>query len=122
VFYEPDKDDHGLPFNPYKSIVVPRPIGWISTVSRHGNLNLALRPSTRSVDVQNNGIRRMSKLKIGDVVTYRPQSLHSRDAARGAYQIVRVMPSEKGLTSYRIKSTLEGHERVAEEQELTKDF
>jgi flavin reductase (DIM6/NTAB) family NADH-FMN oxidoreductase RutF len=41
MFYEPDKDNHGLPFNPYKSIVVPRPIGWISTVSRDGILNLA---------------------------------------------------------------------------------
>jgi flavin reductase (DIM6/NTAB) family NADH-FMN oxidoreductase RutF len=41
MFYEPDKDDHGLPFNPYKSIVVPRPIGWISTVSRDGIVNLA---------------------------------------------------------------------------------
>jgi flavin reductase (DIM6/NTAB) family NADH-FMN oxidoreductase RutF len=41
MFYEPDKDDHGLPFNPYKSIVVPRPIGWISTISRDGVVNLA---------------------------------------------------------------------------------
>src|SRR6476619_2084574 len=41
MFYEPDRDDHGLPFNPYKSIVVPRPIGWISTVSHDGVVNLA---------------------------------------------------------------------------------
>ena len=41
MFYEPDKDDHGLPFNPYKSIVVPRPIGWISTISHAGKVNLA---------------------------------------------------------------------------------
>ena len=41
MFYEPDKDDHGLPLNPYKSIVVPRPIGWISTVGRNGIVNLA---------------------------------------------------------------------------------
>lgn len=41
MFYEPDKDNHGLPYNPYKSIVVPRPIGWISTLSRHGVVNLA---------------------------------------------------------------------------------
>ena len=41
MFYEPDKDDHGLPFNPYKSIVVPRPIGWISTLGRDGIVNLA---------------------------------------------------------------------------------
>ena len=41
MFYEPDKDDHGLPYDPYKSIVVPRPIGWISTISRDGIVNLA---------------------------------------------------------------------------------
>src|SRR5260221_9246380 len=41
MFYEPDKDNHGLPFNPYKSIVVPRPISWISTVSHDGIVNLA---------------------------------------------------------------------------------
>jgi flavin reductase (DIM6/NTAB) family NADH-FMN oxidoreductase RutF len=41
MFYQPDKDDHGLPYNPYKSIVVPRPIGWISTRSADGIVNLA---------------------------------------------------------------------------------
>jgi flavin reductase (DIM6/NTAB) family NADH-FMN oxidoreductase RutF len=41
MFYQPENDDHGLPFNPYKSIVVPRPIGWISTISRNGVVNLA---------------------------------------------------------------------------------
>jgi len=41
MFYEPHKDDHGLPFNPYKSLVVPRPIGWISTVDLDGRINLA---------------------------------------------------------------------------------
>lgn len=41
MFYEPAVNDHGLPYNPYKSIVVPRPIGWISTLSRDGVANLA---------------------------------------------------------------------------------
>lgn len=41
MFYEPDKNDHGLPFNPFKSCVVPRPIGWVSTVSQTGHVNLA---------------------------------------------------------------------------------
>ncbi|MGZ5103738.1 MAG: flavin reductase family protein [Usitatibacter sp.] len=41
MFYQPEKDDLGLPFNPYKSVVVPRPIGWISTLSRDGTVNLA---------------------------------------------------------------------------------
>ncbi len=41
MFYEPATNDHGLPYNPYKSVVVPRPIGWISTLSRDGIANLA---------------------------------------------------------------------------------
>jgi flavin reductase (DIM6/NTAB) family NADH-FMN oxidoreductase RutF len=41
MFYDPDKNDHGLPHNPFKSCVVPRPIGWISTVSLDGVHNLA---------------------------------------------------------------------------------
>ena len=41
MFYDPNKGDHGLPRDPYKSLVVPRPIGWISTVSAAGVVNLA---------------------------------------------------------------------------------
>jgi flavin reductase (DIM6/NTAB) family NADH-FMN oxidoreductase RutF len=40
VFYEPAKG-HGLPHDPFKAIVAPRPIGWISSRSRDGALNLA---------------------------------------------------------------------------------
>jgi len=39
--YDPAQDDHGLPFNPFKACVVPRPIGWISTTSVDGIDNLA---------------------------------------------------------------------------------
>ena len=41
MYYSTEKNDHGLPFNPYKSIVVPRSIGWITTLDRNGNVNLA---------------------------------------------------------------------------------
>lgn len=41
MYYDPDKNDHGLPHNPFKSCVVPRPIGWISTISAGGIHNLA---------------------------------------------------------------------------------
>ncbi len=41
MFYSTRRNDHGLPFNPFKSCVVPRPIGWISTVSHDGVVNLA---------------------------------------------------------------------------------
>lgn len=41
MFYESAKNDHGLSHDPFKSCVVPRPIGWISTLSKDGIPNLA---------------------------------------------------------------------------------
>jgi flavin reductase (DIM6/NTAB) family NADH-FMN oxidoreductase RutF len=38
--YEP-KHGHGLPHDPFKSIVGPRPIGWIASQNDQGILNLA---------------------------------------------------------------------------------
>jgi flavin reductase (DIM6/NTAB) family NADH-FMN oxidoreductase RutF len=40
MFYEP-RSGHGLPHSPFNALVVPRPIGWISTVSTSGDVNLA---------------------------------------------------------------------------------
>ncbi len=34
-------EPHGLPHDPFKSCVLPRPIGWISTISADGIVNLA---------------------------------------------------------------------------------
>ncbi len=31
----------GLPFNPFKALVAPRPIGWVSTLTETGMVNLA---------------------------------------------------------------------------------
>jgi len=39
-FYEPAKG-HGLPHDPFKAIVGPRPIGWFSTLDEQGQVNLA---------------------------------------------------------------------------------
>jgi flavin reductase (DIM6/NTAB) family NADH-FMN oxidoreductase RutF len=41
MFYETAKNNHGLPHDPFKAIVAPRPIGWISSLSANGELNLA---------------------------------------------------------------------------------
>lgn len=41
MYYEPGVTPHGLPHDPFKSCVVPRPIGWISTVDGQGRHNLA---------------------------------------------------------------------------------
>jgi len=41
MFYDAAKRDHGLAQDPLKSLIVPRPIGWISTVDGQGRVNLA---------------------------------------------------------------------------------
>jgi len=41
MYYDPEKNDHGLAYSPFKSCVVPRPIAWISTLSKDGVHNLA---------------------------------------------------------------------------------
>ena len=42
MFYEPDKRDRTLlPHDPFKAIVAPRPIGWITSISVKGEVNLA---------------------------------------------------------------------------------
>lgn len=40
MYYKPSKG-HGFAHNPFKAIVAPRPIGWISTSGADGNPNLA---------------------------------------------------------------------------------
>lgn len=40
MFYQP-KDGHPLPHNPFKAIVSPRPIAWVSTQDADGVSNLA---------------------------------------------------------------------------------
>ena len=40
MFYKPE-DGHGLPHDPFKACVAPRPIGWISSVDAAGTINVA---------------------------------------------------------------------------------
>jgi hypothetical protein len=37
MFYEPLRGDHGLPHDPFKAIVTPRPIGWITASAPRAN-------------------------------------------------------------------------------------
>jgi len=39
--YYPANEHHGLAFDPFKAIIAPRPIGWISTLDSQGRVNLA---------------------------------------------------------------------------------
>ena len=41
MHYAPGKDVCPLPYDPFKSCTVPRPIGWLSTISPKGVVNLA---------------------------------------------------------------------------------
>lgn len=41
MFYETFANDHGLRGDPFKAIVAPRPIGWITSISAKGEVNLA---------------------------------------------------------------------------------
>src|ERR1700704_2364112 len=41
MFYATDKPAQGLPHDPFKAIIAPRPIGWITSMSASGAVNLA---------------------------------------------------------------------------------
>ena len=41
MFYDARKNDHGLPHDPFKAILAPRPVGWISSMNAAGAVNLA---------------------------------------------------------------------------------
>jgi flavin reductase (DIM6/NTAB) family NADH-FMN oxidoreductase RutF len=42
IFYEPHARDRNLlPHDPFKALIAPRPVGWISTMSPEGEVNLA---------------------------------------------------------------------------------
>jgi len=41
MHYDPSNPDHGMQYDPFKALVVPRPIGWMSTLSEDGQSNLA---------------------------------------------------------------------------------
>lgn len=41
MFYDAIENAHGLKHDPFKALIAPRPIGWISTVDANGVVNLA---------------------------------------------------------------------------------
>ncbi len=41
MFYETRENNHGLESSPFNSLIIPRPIGWISSQDTQGNINLA---------------------------------------------------------------------------------
>ncbi len=41
MHYAPGREKCPLPYSPFKACTVPRPIGWLSTISKDGKTNLA---------------------------------------------------------------------------------
>ena len=41
MFFDAVANDHGLPHNPMKALIGPRPIGWITAVNAAGDVNLS---------------------------------------------------------------------------------
>jgi hypothetical protein len=56
------------------------------------------------------------KYKAGQTVRIIPSGYITN--ARGSFTIVCVLPEEHGVYHYRIKSTVDGHERVVMETEV----
>ena len=59
----------------------------------------------------------LHKFKIGQIVDLIPTTF--RSAAKGSYEIVRLVPVSATDPQYRIKSKSEVHERVVSEGDLT---
>jgi hypothetical protein len=56
------------------------------------------------------------KFKVGQSVEFTASALHPKPL--GSFKVVKVMPSERGILQYRIKSVMDGHERMVLESEL----
>ena len=41
MYYDSIENKHGLKYDPFKALIAPRPIGWVSSLSSDGICNLA---------------------------------------------------------------------------------
>jgi hypothetical protein len=56
------------------------------------------------------------KFKTGETVRVLPSRYMTK--AQGSFKVVRQLPAEHGMNQYRIKSSVDGHERVVLESEV----
>ena len=57
------------------------------------------------------------KYAVGKIVQFTPGAF-DQNGRRGNYRVVRHLPAEGADNQYRIKSSLDGHERVVRESQL----
>jgi hypothetical protein len=56
------------------------------------------------------------KFKVGQTVIVAPRRYEG--TPEGTFTVVRAVPTEHGVRQYRIKSNVDGHERIVSEAEL----
>lgn len=61
----------------------------------------------------------LHRFKVGQQVEFNPSRSHLPTGGR-RYEILRLLPSEQGEVSYRVKSKEEPYERIAKETELSR--
>ena len=59
------------------------------------------------------------KFVVGQTVRFSPDR-NQEGTARGSFKIVRLLPEEASVFQYRVKSQLDGHERVVREDQLAR--
>jgi hypothetical protein len=59
------------------------------------------------------------KFEVGQTVRFSPDR-NQQVAARGSFKVVRLMPEQASVLQYRVKSQLDGHERVVREDQLAR--
>ena len=59
------------------------------------------------------------KFAIGQTVRFSP-GLGQGSPGSGSFKIVRLLPEAASVLQYRVKSQLDGHERVVREDQLTR--
>jgi hypothetical protein len=67
-------------------------------------------------DLRGGTVGNAHKFKLGQSVEFIAGPLHPKPL--GSFKVVRIMPRERGVLQYRLKSVLDGHERMALETEL----
>jgi hypothetical protein len=62
------------------------------------------------------------RFAVGQSVRFSPDrpDRHQLGAARGQFKIVRLLPEEAQVLQYRVKSQVDGHERVVREDQLAR--
>ena len=78
---------------------------------------MAIRGFRRPSDEERN--MSAHKFSVGQIVRFSPDR-NQEVAVRGSFTVVRLLPEAANVLQYRVKSQLDGHERVAREDQLAR--